>query len=295
MLTTWSIGDANLILNVEKYPDTHFLAIPTDFEIRILGLNADTSYSPISRYATPVNFQVWNVTDSIKMEFIFNEYGIPDGKITANERIIIITNRDNRRYNSSWTINFYQPHLIDPILPESGDVAFITIAKPFTEQDIFRFRTLPNYVSIDDKANNFFSKLFKLGQNYPNPFNTNTTIEYCLVKRSKVYIDIYDEKKAFLKELGKSGYSGGELTPKSNALYYFKKAMKYRDGEAAEKYLKEYVSFGGNLRGLKKSLTTLHPLNGLNAVEKMGFVSYLDDKGREKLKTAIKFYEDQLK
>jgi len=118
---------------------------------------------------------------------------------------------------------------------------------------------------------------------------------YKIDEGDAAYIDIYDDKKAFLKKVGKSGYSGGELTPKSNALYYFKKAMKYKDGEAAEKYLKEYISFGGNLRGLKKSLTTLHPLNGLNVVEKMGFVSFLDDKGREKLKTAIKFYEDQLK
>jgi hypothetical protein len=191
-LTRWSTGDANLILDVEKYPEKHFLPIPADFEIRILGLNADTAYSPIDRYAVATNFQVWDVTDSVKMEFVFNEHGIPDGKISESDRIILITNRENRRYNSSWMINFYQPHLMDAILPDSGDVLFIGIAKPFSETDIFRFRTLSNYVAIDDETNNSLPQSFSFEQNYPNPFNAGTKIEYRLARKSKVSINVYD-------------------------------------------------------------------------------------------------------
>jgi hypothetical protein len=191
-LTGWTTGDANLILNVEKLSDPNFLAIPADFEIRILGSNADTAYSPIDRYAVATNFQVWNVTDSVKVEFVFNEYGIPDGEISESDRIILITNRESRRFNSSWMINFYQPHLMDAILPDSGDVLFIAIAKPFSDNDIFHFQPLSSYVNIDEPLTMSLPQDFQLGQNYPNPFNANTTIEYKLSRKSKVVIHVYD-------------------------------------------------------------------------------------------------------
>jgi len=190
-LTGWIAGDANLIPVVDKDPGEGFIALPADLEIRVLGANADTSYSPVIRYQIPVNFQVWNVTDSVKMEFFFEEQGVPDAKISEGDVIKLITHRIGRKYNPSWWIQFHKPVLREVVLPESGDVAFIAMAKPFAETDVYRFQTLPDYfVAVSNKSHPVAS--FSLQQNYPNPFNTATTIEYHLSAAGVIRLHIFD-------------------------------------------------------------------------------------------------------
>jgi hypothetical protein len=190
-LTHWIVGDANLVLHVEKDPSETYVAIPADFEIRVLGANADTAYSPLPRLALPVNFQVWNVTDSVKMEFIFTENDVPDGRITVGDILTLITNRTGRRYNTAWKITFRKPVLPDCMGPEYGDVARIVIARPFAETDVYRFQTLPEYVvSVPVETRSLES--FSLQQNFPNPFNAGTTIEYHIAEATKVRMQIFD-------------------------------------------------------------------------------------------------------
>ncbi|NLP11305.1 T9SS type A sorting domain-containing protein [bacterium] len=190
-LTGWIAGDANLMPIVEKDPGEGFIALPADLEIRVLGANADTSYSPVPRYQIPVNFQVWNVTDSVRMEFIFEEQGVADGKLSEGDVIKLITNRIGRKYNPSWRIQFHKPVLQEVVLPESGDVALIAMAKPFAATDVYRFKTLPDYfTAVQDKTHPIAS--FSLQQNYPNPFNAATTIEYHLSAAGAIRLQIFD-------------------------------------------------------------------------------------------------------
>ncbi len=106
------------------------------------------------------------------------------------------------------------------------------------------------------------------------------------------YYDTLDAKREFLKKIGKQTEFTGTISPRSNALYNLKLAIRYKDQDAAEKYLAEYVSLGGTAQGLQTSLRNMHPLHGLNKEEQMVFVTeWLGASGRERLGQAILFYE----
>ncbi len=109
------------------------------------------------------------------------------------------------------------------------------------------------------------------------------------------YYDTLDEKNKFLKKLGKGGDYGGNYTPKSNALYNLKLAIRYGDKKAAEKYLLQYVELGGTAKGLNTSLRNMDPLFGMTETEQIVFVKdWLDDEGRRKLFLADDFYKNVL-
>ncbi|HAS04155.1 MAG TPA: hypothetical protein DCR71_00035 [Dehalococcoidia bacterium] len=108
------------------------------------------------------------------------------------------------------------------------------------------------------------------------------------------YYDVQDDKRRFMKEIGKVGAEGFYYTPKSNALYYFKQSIRYGDKQAAVKYLTEYALRGGTEKGLKQSLKTLHPLYGLNKEEQVLYVRTLNQKDAEKLFSALVYYETVL-
>jgi hypothetical protein len=137
----WKRGSSTLVGDVTKDPGSSFLALPNDFEIRILGPRADTTYSPVPRFAIPVNFQVWNTTKNKQEEFVLTEFGVADSSLTPEDYLTIITNRVGRRYNTSWKIKFLLPALADTVLPKKGDVFYFTTKKPFNSDDVFEFTT----------------------------------------------------------------------------------------------------------------------------------------------------------
>ena len=107
------------------------------------------------------------------------------------------------------------------------------------------------------------------------------------------YYDILDEKREFLKTLGKKSIMSGALNPKSNALYNVKLAARYGDKEAFEKYLLEYTRLGGSRESLNTSLRNLAPLSGLNDDEVKVFeAKWLDEDGRKRLDDAKRFYDE---
>jgi len=107
------------------------------------------------------------------------------------------------------------------------------------------------------------------------------------------YRDILDEKMRFMKKLGKFG-EGFWLSPKGNALYNARLALRYDDGTAAMEYMGKYLKMGGTVQGIEQSIRGMEPLAGMNDAEKLWFVSKLAKEDRVKLAQAYKFYGELL-
>lgn len=116
---------------------------------------------------------------------------------------------------------------------------------------------------------------------------------YRVDPREAAYFDILDEKRRFLKKIGKWGEYGGLISPRSNALYNVRQALRYQDRDALIRYLSEYVNLGGTAQGLATSIRNLSPAHGLTAEEAKRFVEeWLDDEGRRKLRLAMEYYDE---
>ncbi|MFH0844286.1 MAG: hypothetical protein V1930_02330, partial [Pseudomonadota bacterium] len=104
----------------------------------------------------------------------------------------------------------------------------------------------------------------------------------------------YDIKKRGFDYLEKLGIEKPGITPtsKSNALYYYKQALKYGDLKAAEKYLKKYKGLGGTLSGIKISVKASGPLASIPRKHRFKFLKGLSEKERKTYDLAKKWYKE---
>jgi hypothetical protein len=114
---------------------------------------------------------------------------------------------------------------------------------------------------------------------------------YSVEPKESAYYAILDVKQSFQKKIGKyqEGYSE---SARSNALYNLKLAMRYGDKKATDKYLQEYVTLGGNAKGIEKSLDALNPLYGLSGGNKRKFLESLKPDEEKQLQMAQEFYKE---
>lgn len=87
-------------------------------------------------------------------------------------------------------------------------------------------------------------------------------------------------------------------TPKSNALYYMKQAIRYGEADKAKKYMKEYFEHGGTGEGIVTSIGNLNPDYGLSSEakkeEKQAWLDSMDELEYEKYETAVLYYSKYL-
>lgn len=102
----------------------------------------------------------------------------------------------------------------------------------------------------------------------------------------------YSVKKKVYDYLDEQGHDRPAITPtnRSNALYYYRQALKYGDMEAAAKYRKKYQELGGTEAGISKSLKRAHPLAGLPKAERYSFRMSLDESDQRTLREAIEWW-----
>jgi len=107
------------------------------------------------------------------------------------------------------------------------------------------------------------------------------------------YSNIFEAKQEYLKSIGKYG-EGFWLTPKGDALYNWKLAIRYKDKTAEAKYLKEYINEGGTAKGAKMAIKKMNPVAGLSKEDTALFLGSLDEEGKEDLNKAAEFYFEVL-
>ena len=81
-------------------------------------------------------------------------------------------------------------------------------------------------------------------------------------------------------------------TEKSNYAFYFRKAIKVGDKDAAIHYLAQYYLHNGTLKSMNKSLKMLHPLVNVPKSKRAEFFRELSLNEQLKVKQAIKWYEN---
>ena len=81
-------------------------------------------------------------------------------------------------------------------------------------------------------------------------------------------------------------------TDKSNAMYYYKQALRYGDLKAAERYLKRYFELGGTPKTMGDSIKRAHPLSMIAHKDRAAFLASLSPEQKERLRLATRWYEE---
>lgn len=141
----WTNGNSTLKLLDRTEPS--YFRVKSDFEIRVLGENADSSVT-----RRPVNFQIWDVTDAgneIQMDFfIFDRNEV--GKLDQSDDITIVKPIQGRK--NLYRFVFDYPAGLDSsqfISPENGDVYKIVTRKTFDREDVLEFELFGNAVNTE--------------------------------------------------------------------------------------------------------------------------------------------------
>ena len=104
----------------------------------------------------------------------------------------------------------------------------------------------------------------------------------------------YDIKAKTFDFLDDKGIERPSVTPtkKSNALYYYKQALKFGDLKAAHKYLGIYMELGGTDTGIEQSVKRSAPLGSLAKKDHREFLATLTPEEYDRYELALAWYND---
>jgi N12 class adenine-specific DNA methylase len=171
-----------------------------------------------------------------------------------------------------------------------------TLAGVTAYPDMFKMRT------IRDRGE-YLAQSFGLANEYkaivgkPSRGYANSIMDFVAYRsdpKETAYYETLDAKRRYKESVTGKKDEGGSYKPsdKSNALYYYKLALRYKDKESTDKYLAEYLALGGTKKGYIESMQQLSPTYGIDNME--AFEKSLDPKEQAKLETAKKFYAELL-
>jgi hypothetical protein len=121
---------------------------PSDYEVRFANTIVDTSI--VGPYpfdvAIPVNFRVYNVTDSTYIKFLMTEGPSAGGggKISPLDELVLMEKNPRGSLSPSWDL-FFVAKVGDPVDTvynlTTGDKLVVKTTKPFRNGDVFEFQT----------------------------------------------------------------------------------------------------------------------------------------------------------
>lgn len=107
------------------------------------------------------------------------------------------------------------------------------------------------------------------------------------------YLDITNQKRKFMAKQGIS-HDGGNSSPKGEALYMYKMAVRYDDKDLQQRYLRQYIMLGGNAQGVRQGLMNMGPLSGLTIRQKAEFLHSLNQDDKVRLRAAETYWSEVL-
>ena len=180
------------------------------------------------------------------------------------------------------------PFLKMPIELVSGLNFYPSLTQPRAIRD--KWQHFFNSFGVDDVYNEITGKPTRgIGEILKG------SVVYDYNYKESAYYEILDIKR---KYQGKTDNTIYGTDAKSNALYYMKTAVRYKDKDAALKYLDEFFENGGTAKGIKQSFATLNPMHGFTSKDTVkkgeAFIASLSADEKEKLKIAQDYYEKDL-
>ena len=148
----WIEGDCNYEIEASLNSNlgTPVIAYPADYEIQFGEVGIDTAvyFSPIGP-DIPVPFTIWNLSEKVRTNFIVLDKD-NSGEWSSEDRIYLVEGDDFTDYKPVyWMITLTAPSdsVITPIDPQTGDVALISITKPFRAEDLVTFKTKASHIN----------------------------------------------------------------------------------------------------------------------------------------------------
>ena len=116
---------------------------PSDYEIRFSDHIVDTSYASATFQTPPipVNFRIYNLTDSTYIKFIFGD-NAGNGKLSPTDEIFFLEKQPNGKLGFTWDLFFVAKpsERVDTVYNlTTGDKLVLKVTKPFRDGDVYEF------------------------------------------------------------------------------------------------------------------------------------------------------------
>ena len=168
--TKWQPGSVgNYRASVMPYNGSVENIKDSDYEIRWFNTLADTSV--LGTATAP--FQIWDVTPGrlpFKKDIAVLDYKVRNNTWDLGEDIVIV--EPGEGLNVSWQITFEKLGTTETIDPVEGDIFYIATNRPFTEKDIYRYKTIASKIDAE-KAKNTLEDIRVV----PNPYVVTNRLE----------------------------------------------------------------------------------------------------------------------
>ena len=165
----------------------------------------------------------------------------------------------------------------------TGKSLYPDITKPVPIRD--KVEHAARFLSLDEE---YKAMAGKPSRGYLDSFKK--TLLYESDPGEQAYNNIRQQAVKFLEKNGKEMVSG-EPTKRSNALYYYRQALRYADIEAADKYKEEYFALGGTYKDMANSVRKAAPLAMIPKNLKYEFRESLSAADQETLTRALEWYQ----
>jgi hypothetical protein len=167
----------------------------------------------------------------------------------------------------------------------TGKSTFPDLTKPRTIRD--RAGYIANQLAATEELNALTGRPMR--GTYQDSWNPAKMLAYTIDPEESAYYTVQDLKNKYLDSKGDNGYAD-IVSDQSNALWQLKRAIRFGDTRAIEKYRKEYIRFGGTVTGMATSVRNLDPLHDIKIADREDFLRFIGEDGKKAIEKANRYY-----